>query len=778
MRITAACAVLAGLLCVADPAHALNRYVGTGTGCTNATIQSAVNDLDNNGVSLNFIYVARNQTYTSQDIDIDMPGQLLVIYGVASCTDVVPNGFTQISGAGGNTDPVFKISNTDYVEMRNLHITGGDHETDNEGGGIRFQGAGTLVLQDIRISLNTAGSGGGVAMIEQGGSFEAPAELIIQQGVSVSSNTARYDGGGIYLKGHVEMTLFDQNSFIEGNAALGQATGLGGSIEGGHGGGIYLRDLAIARIGSGGLRIGNANAIEVIQNNSARYGGGIASDGSAFYVYQTAAGFPPALKNNLADVAGGAIWQQGRAQFAGYSTLIDTKISGNHAPEGAVVYGETDFGALDYGALLLINVRRTTPYPSMVRCAAGEMCSQVVGNTATGANGAIIHMENEGALGVAATLFSGNTAHHLFDLDDGDGTFPKTYFRNVQITDNALSGPLFVYRDMELPIQASTIAGNSVGAAVLLQGSDLKLSRSIVFQPGKQIVSSLNGLELTSNLVHPFPGLVFQPGGFDSVDDALFMDDGRGDYRLRAHSPAIDFAVPTTDSGPDGSGDGTADVLGNPRVVDLVQVPNFIGVQDIGAHERPSVGNLVRNPGFVDDPIEDLRLWNYSIAPPASFSSIDRSGMAGSGSIQISALSPSATAAIQCIGVPGPGTLRLTGYAYTTQVVNGDFARLRWQRHDDSSDCQSSPSAFGVVSMRTSLGGWQPPLQDAYITVDPLQWTPNTSILVSLLVEDGADQNNDSFGRFDDISLTYDTEPQSGGVFANGFEGTPARPER
>ena len=80
--------------------------------------------------------------------------------------------------------------------------------------------------------------------------------------------------------------------------------------------------------------------------------------------------------------------------------------------------------------------------------------------------------------------------------------------------------------------------------------------------------------------------------------------------------------------------------------------------------------------------------------------------------------------------------------------------------------------------MRTSLGGWQPPLQDAYITVDPLQWTPNTSILVSLLVEDGADQNNDSFGRFDDISLTYDTEPQSGGVFANGFEGTPARPER
>lgn len=760
-----------GLGCISNAAHALNRYVGSGTGCTDTSIQAAVNALDNNGSSFNTLYIARSLTYTNQDIDIDMPGQFLLIVGVNACTDNTENGFTPISGAGGDTDPVFKISNTEYVEMRNLRITDGDHESAFKGGGIRFEGAGTLVLQDMQISLNTAGSGGGIAMIEINASFENPAKLTILQNVAITSNTARYDGGGIYLEGIVDMTLFRENSYIEGNAANGQPTGPGGTTEGGHGGGIYASNRAKARVGSGGVRFGNVNAIEVIQNNSAIYGGGVAveekstSSSTTFGLYQTSAGFPPAMKNNIATVAGGAIWlrpKNGTSAFdKGFARahLLDARIIGNQAPQGAAVYGETNFGVLgDTGSDLYINSPQTYfTTPQIVRCVAGQTCSQVVGNVASSPSGAIIYLENEGLNIISSTVISGNSANRLFDLDDAFARFVS-----VQMTDNTLSGPVFNYRDMDLYLWASTIAGNSIGTTEVIQGANLKLSRSIVYQPGKTIVSSNTGLALVDNVVNPGSGLPGIGGYFQT--DPLFMDAGRSDYRLRAHSPAIDFAAAIP------AEDGDVDILGNPRSLDLPIVRDGGNLQDSGAHERQNIGNLVLNPGFVDDPIEALRLWNYSVSPPATFSIIDRTGTAGSGSIQISAQTPTATAAIQCIGVPGPGVLRFTGYARTTQVVNGDNASLRWQLHDNSSTCQTAPSAFAVVPIPTSLSGWQAPVQDGVITVSALQWTPNTSILISLNVADGNDFGTDVFARFDDISLTYDTDTITDRIFADGFD--------
>ncbi|MGB4859731.1 MAG: hypothetical protein WBP11_10435 [Dokdonella sp.] len=766
MKTITAMTLYLGLCCAAGSANALNRYVGSGAGCTDTNIQSAVDALGGNASSFNTLYISRSLAYTSQDIDIEMPGKSLVIIGVNSCTDTAGSGFTEINGAGGDTDPVFKIKNTDYVEMRNLRVTGGDHELAFKGGGIRFEGAGTLVLQDMQISLNTAGSGGGVAMIETNASAANPANLIIQQNVAISDNNARYDGGGIYLEGRVKMNMLRANSFLQGNNALGQPTGPGGTMQGGHGGGLFVGGDARAFIGSGGLYAGNVNIYGVVHENTARYGGGIAVNGGSagIEVYQTAAGFPPVIKGNLAEVAGGAIWLEpdGHVSFA---SLTDTQIVANQAPKGAAIYGETDFGVFDDGSGLYFN------YPGdpasfllLVRCSAGEQCSQVVDNVATATEGAIIHMENEGDLRARSTLFARNSAHHVFDLDDGDGDFSLTSLKSVQITDNTLTGPVFKYRDMDLPIQASTIAGNTIGTSHVFEGSNLKLSRTIVFQPGKTTVSSTSGIALVDNAVNTGSGLPFVPGAFVVTSDPFFVDSGRGDYRLRPHSYMVDNAVPTTDNGQFGTGDGTGDILFNPRSVDLPIVPNKAGPQDIGAHERQNIGNLVRNPGFFTDAADPLRHWE--VATSATFSTTDRTGVAGSGSMQISSPLSSVTAAFQCIGVPGPGVLRFTGFARTTQVVNGDHASLRWQLHDNSSTCQTAPSAFAVVPIPTSISGWRAPVQDGVITVSAAQWTQNTSILISLTVDDGNDFGTDVFGRFDDISLTYETDQ----IFANGFD--------
>jgi hypothetical protein len=72
------------------------------------------------------------------------------------------------------------------------------------------------------------------------------------------------------------------------------------------------------------------------------------------------------------------------------------------------------------------------------------------------------------------------------------------------------------------------------------------------------------------------------PGAQHTQGNTLvYVDAANGDYHLAPNSPGVDYA-PTQNG---------SDLDGNPRDVELAQVPNLYGPRDIGAYERQSAFN-------------------------------------------------------------------------------------------------------------------------------------------------------------------------------------------
>lgn len=764
------------LLLLAGSAHAADFRVGDGAGCTHSTIQAAINAAHGNP-GPDRIHIARNLTWTAQELVIDTAQELDLIGGYDTCATATPNGTTTLDGAGGNARSVLRIiaSSGAWIRLRRLVIRGGDIASGGEGGGIFFQGNGRLDLADTTLTQNTAGYGAGLFARGTG----IAAEVLFGSNVIVSDNTARYSGGGVYID-QLEFAMREPGSVIMWNTA----EGLGGT--GGYGGGLMIRSgnlNAYAYLGPGVTSLGTIFA------NTGVFGGGVAvvsqdtdEVGNAMLLTQmTSAESPMRIRGNTATQAGGGLytrsWNSATSGLSlGSAWLWNSQINENQAPDGAAIYvaAHDSFLGSPWGSNVDINAYAL---PDTNACPVGQPCGSISDNRAATfdnqlTNGAIIRVEESGRLvigsghaGVGGVLIEGNQGGSLVHAGDES----KVNLQNTLIADNTLTGALIDVGSgdddhLRLRIIDSTLAGNEIGGSHMLAIGErgFQLSRSIFWQPGKPILQC-NGC------ARPF-------GTFDRIiaseRDSLdggntpevlvasprFVDLANGDYRLRAASPAVDATVPV-------AGDDR-DVLGMPRDQRL---PLIVGAaRDIGALERQSLMPLLHNGDF------DINLNAWEALIPGAISrdgSQNASGGTGSGSMLVSVsniASPRVTAARQCVHLPFPARYTLNAWGKSHGLFT-DQVTLRWElRLNGSEDCTGPVIASGDHDL-TSGNAWHRPAQAVTFDVTAEQWTTNTSLGVYAVVTDSVDfPNGGVLGRFDGVTLEIESLDDL--IFADGFE--------
>lgn len=743
---------------------------GSGQPCTHGTIQSAINAAEASA-GADTIRLTRSLTYEPEANTINTAQELTIEGGYANCTSAADGVKTVISGTGGARAPVFAITAPTgaLVRLRKLAISGGDVSVNGKGGGIRFDGDGTLEIHDSTISQNVAGYGGGISASGTG----ANAKLVIGANVLVSGNTAAYGGGGIYAH-EIDMTMRAPGSMLFNN----EATGVSGSA--GFGGGLYVhanhRD-AIARIGTGG--VGNLGAIA---SNKARYGGGVALAGYndalgtyryvRLHLFTTDIAHRGRIGGNSATVAGGGLYVEGdEGAFDGnifaIAHLWNAILDDNIAPEGAAVHlGGDGFAMFGFNT----NDSATVP-PDALPCSpsVGD-CGRIEGNAAmnggTYTNGAILRGAADSpyfAIGnrIGGVAIHGNKGGRLIEMDSNRSDFR---IQNALIVANEFSQQAIRTHTGDVWMNDITLTGNSIGAAHALStgAANVVLARSILWQPGTQLLTRSGGtlssqFAIVSDNVG-LAGYAFNP---------RFVDPEHGDYRLRVGSQAIDLA-------PDIAGDDR-DVSALPRDLDMPIKVNFNGgVRDVGAFERQSLQPMVLNGDF-DAP--DLRLWKPVLAGSTTRDATQNaSGAPGSASAHVTRANPASGQEThglsQCIHLPGPALYTLNGWGRGTGngAVLGDQAKLRWEyRRNGGENCTGTPDAFGWLVLSGS-NAWNRPAEPAAIEIPEANWGDSPSITVTLVaVEAGPSGTNVTHAWFDGITL--EARSLDDRIFADGFDG-------
>ena len=664
------------------------------------------------------------------------------------------------------------------MRLRLLTISGGDEDGSGRGGGIYFRGNGVLEVRDSIITANLAGNGGGIYAEGTG----SDAELIVGSNVLISNNTARFNGGGI-VADQLEMSMLEPGSILLGNDALG----VGGS--GGYGGGLYVRTAdraSVARLGSGLASTG------VVRGNTATYGGGIAVGGdptgdgfASLLVYATQPGQPARVIDNFASAAGGGIHVRAEDSALGGSVFpqalfFNATLEDNVAPKGAAaqVQGSDTVVLVEEFSQFIFNLG---PWPpGAVGCDPGVPCGRIARNISRDINslptaGATLNAEFDARIQIGSlsggVAIEDNRGGYLI-RSENDDDFTPTELRNGLIRGNTLSqGLIRVRGGSNLFVLDSTIAGNVLenpaSPLVSAQGMDVALRRSILWQPGNATLSRSGGTVALDNLIaSEVASLV--GGGLDVIlVEPRFIDPARGDFRLRAASPAVDFATPI-------AGDDR-DLIGLPRDQDLpVKIDNG-GVRDIGAFERQDLLPLVLNADF---DFSDLRLWTrFTGAWDGSQNVV---GSSGSGSWSYSATGlnvPRVELGRQCIHLPGPATYRLNGRGKGGggTIATRDFAVLAWEyRRTGSEACNAgTPDASGELTVGAGTN-WGTAGTATLIDVPPGDWTSSSSITITLVAVDGGVTSPRSISAFfDGIVLEV-----AGGdaLFGDGFECPPASP--
>ncbi|MEO7916865.1 MAG: hypothetical protein ABIR16_04415, partial [Dokdonella sp.] len=309
------------LLVSAPSAFASTFKVGTDLNCTHSTIQAAVNAANANP-GLDHIIIANNGNYTAQAVKIQQAQPLTISGGYATCATTQQSAVrTIVSGAGGSADSVFTVEpGSADVLFDTLFIRDGDDSSIHYGGGIDYTGSGALTLNNVSLTQNEAGYGGGLSARGTG----PDATVLFLGETIISNNVATQDGGGVHLRDTITLYALEPRTAIWLNRATGMANSPPGTYHG-YGGGMTALGSAKAYIGSTGYGIG------VFRDNTARAGGGIAaleSDGGGrVFLFTTDPTTPQKVSGNRATDAGGAFYADAETGFGssgGSINLWDT----------------------------------------------------------------------------------------------------------------------------------------------------------------------------------------------------------------------------------------------------------------------------------------------------------------------------------------------------------------------------------------------------------------------------------------------------------------------
>ncbi len=767
-RLAASAALLFLLATASAPAAVFTVGTPVGPGqCTHGTIQSAINAAESSP-GADTVRLTRSLTYEPEANSVNTTQELTIEGGYADCTAAFDGVYTVVSGTGGAAEPVFRISgNTGVlVRLRYLTISGGDEDGAGKGGGIYFRGDGLLEVSNSNIRQNTAGSGGGIYAEGTG----TNAELAIGANVNVSSNIARYNGGGI-VADQIEMTMLTSDSAIFFN----EAQGLGGT--GGRGGGLYVYSAGLSSYAT----IGSGSPLGAIFGNRALYGGGAAVGGSTsgggrtavLDIYATTADRPAELSGNIASAAGGAIYVRSEDSVSSGNVfarahLFNASLRNNSAPQGAAVQvqGSDTIVLVETFAEFTFNYG---PWPSAAApCAVDAACGRIVNNTAEDSGGqltqgAVLNAENDTSVRLGSSghgiFLQGNRGGRLIASSSGDGYSPVE-LRSALVTGNTVSQELIRSSGGDvLGLSDTTLTGNLVsgGSILVANDMDVQLQRSILWQPGVPLLSRSGGTLSTGSLDASDNTSLGGPSAAGTYEPR-FIDPGRGDYRLKASSGAIDSAAAS----------GGGDAYARPRDVDLPVKTNYQGPRDLGAFERQSLLPIVLNGDF---DFSDLRYWNLTAG--AWDGTENAAGAAGSGSWKFSTSGQTSTrfaVGQQCVHLPGPGRYRLTGRGKGggNTAISRDYALVAWDFRRAGTEACTGGAVDRTGELTLGSGtSWGQPAQPALIEVSAAEWGYTSSITVRLIAQDGGINIGGSVSAwFDGITLETDDDV----IFANGFQ--------
>ncbi|MFF3215707.1 hypothetical protein ACFYYB_34400 [Streptomyces sp. NPDC002886] len=329
-----ACALtLAGL--VATPAHAATIDVA----CSPAALIQAVTTANSTPTTSDTLNLARDCTYTYSE-QIAGPGQAAL---PQITSPVTINGRNATIARADKTDNEFRFFNLPPTTGANLTLR--DLVLDNaevagvaQGGAIQL-GFGTVAsLNNVRLTGNTSGNGGGAINNNNG-------SLRVVSSYFNGNNTESGHGGAILSTGttRVDLSVFTNNST--------------GPVTGGNGGAISHSSISspftlTSSILTGNEAQGLGGAVHTngfsatitdsqIRRNDARTGGGIANFGALNINVQTS------IRGNTASFSGGGIYNFGTLNTR--NTVID----GNTVTQG------TGAGIHNHGDLTLNDSRVT-----------------------------------------------------------------------------------------------------------------------------------------------------------------------------------------------------------------------------------------------------------------------------------------------------------------------------------------------------------------------------------------------------------------------------------
>ncbi len=605
-------------------------YVGAAgdAKCNFTSIQAAISSVSTSATCPPNILISNKPGNAPWNEALTITDRSLALIGNASTCSVSNTGLVSgapavvtatspqaiISGAGKNA-PVITINGNSNVTVQSLEITGGNIDQNSEGGGIFYNGNGSLTLNATTVDNNQAGYGGGIDVSPTGS-----ATLTLQVNSLILNNTAGISGGGIRIEGQTRMYMLADGSSVSSNTAQSN-----------YGGGIEILGPARADIGSPG-----AVFVGAVSNNSAPYGGGIAILGQAILggaggdatarLFSTSATQPVLVSNNSASGYGGAFYLKPNAQNDINNTAMlcayNYRIDNNTAPDGAAIYADADTN--DYGSAVYFNPGFNCGPESpaslgAVACAVGAPCNEVSDNTAVdlGGNppGAVISMNYYLDFAVERLEMRGNHAPQMISTQY---PFDLNYLHGCLIADNQSTGELIQsdtsyyipgYGSTPLTVANCTLANNTISNGyVIFAVGDLILTDTIIDQPGELTVDyqeggcgaacSLSASYLMSNDISTLPSssniLAISPG------DPLFVDSANGNYHLPAYQQNGVIASRAIDFAPTVGGDAAHDLDGNAYDQDVQAVPDLYGSRDLGAYEAVPITDRVFADAFGD----------------------------------------------------------------------------------------------------------------------------------------------------------------------------------
>lgn len=421
------------LLGLPSAAQALTITVGSGAGCTHATLQAAFNALDD--VAGSHIIRLRRETFAIADgvtyqPSAAQPGVFLE-GGYAECTDAAPSAgdASTLDAAGGLPRPAVRLlldGRVGTLQMRRIVVQGGDatdasNGYNGAGGGLSIRGPASVLLGTGAIVRNNqAVRGGGVALVGGllSGTTPDKVDFYLDEGASILSNVATNEGGGIYCGGN---TVSAPTFGTRHGSIIGIDGVIGFNSTGGLGGAFYCHGTVE---GGGGFQPRpRANAAILIIGNTTTEGGSCASGNGTLdtTIAMGADGYRPlgaadgengivALANNTGSRPGLCL---NPSRLLGTDTYPNGPSS--FRLHNLIVSGNSGTGTLGL-AIAREELRlRVQPSGNRVACTffSPSPCVSFIGNEATGSVGsgsASYLIENQGTLELVRASIRDNRA--------------------------------------------------------------------------------------------------------------------------------------------------------------------------------------------------------------------------------------------------------------------------------------------------------------------------------------------------------------------------------